>query len=168
MQGSNSIWKLTALAGVVGLGLLGILQFQRTMDRKSPKNAEAKVRLQDFKKQSELGDADPKADDLDMLQSNVEPRRLGKQNARKLDALENVIDATGLDELPLKKTKGLDRTSAGFASQRNLQTVDDGDSPRIQVTYSGSDSDELDKARYSRVPVLDRSEEEFAAEKPQP
>ncbi len=168
MQGSNSIWKLTALAGVVGLGLLGILQFQRTMDRKSPKNAEAKVRLQDFKKQSELGDADPKADDLDMLQSNVEPRRLGKQNARKLDALENDIDATGLDELPLKKTKGLDRTSAGFASQRNRQTVDDGDSPRIPVTYSGSDSDELDEARYSRVPVLDRSEEEFAAEKPQP
>ena len=168
MQGSNSIWKLTALAGVVGLGLLGILQFQRTMDRKSPKNADAKVRLQDFKKQSEMGDANPKADDLDMLQSNVEPRRFGKQNARKLDALENDIDDAGLDELPLKKTKGFDRTSAGFASQHNLQTVDNGDSPRIPVTYSGSDSEDLDEARYSRGQILNSSEEEFAPEKPQP
>ncbi len=171
MQGSNSIWKLTALAGVVGLGLLGILQFQRTMDRKTPKTADAKVRLQDFKPQSELDRADSKTDDLDLLQSNAEPRRLDKPNARKLDVLENEGDESPLDELPLKKTRGLGRAMAGVPIDGDRQGGVVGGmngNPRLPVSYNGSESNDQDEVRYSRVPVLDQDEEEFAPEKSQP
>ena len=173
MQGSNSIWKMTALAGVVGLGLLGILQFQRTMDRKTPKSVSEKVRLQDFKPQSDLGDADPKNDDLDVLQSNVEPRRLNKMNARKLEALDETIDDSGLDELPLKKKSGLGSSATGLASQRNRRNadVDDMDSPKIPVTYNGSDEDNQDEnaersLRVSNLDQLDQNVGEFSLEKP--
>ncbi len=104
MQSSNSIWKLTALAGVVGLGLLGILQFQRTMDRKTSKSTDAKVRLTDFTPQTELDGSDLKVPERDPLLSSSEPRRLNKPNARKLEVFENDdVNDSPIEELPEEK-----------------------------------------------------------------
>ncbi len=113
MQGSNSIWKLTALAGVVGLGLLGILQFQRMMDRKPSQTAETKVRLEDFKPPSELDDLGQQHADRDPPQGNTEPQRL-KTSARKLDELaEDDDDSLSMERLPKNNSRPIGRNIAG-------------------------------------------------------
>ena len=123
MQGSNSIWKLTALAGVVGLGLLGILQFQRMMDRKPSKTAETKVRLEDFKPPSEQDDLSDPIADRDPPQGNTEPQR-SRASARKLDALaEDDDDSLSIERLPKKNSRPIGRNIAGDAEPVRLRRL---------------------------------------------
>src|SRR5262245_54350115 len=111
MRSSNSIWKLTVLAGVVGLGLLIILQVQRNLDRTTTNDRDDKVRLADFKPQSKLDNRDKIVADGDVPHGNTEPRRFTAQ-ARKLDPFEDGdIGQTALDELPPKNSQATSRTT---------------------------------------------------------
>ncbi len=121
MRSSNSIWKLTVLAGVVGLGLLIVLQVQRNLDRSTTNNGDAKKRLEDFKPPSKLDDLDKTAADGDVPQGNTEPRRFTAQ-PRKLDPFaEEDIGNTALDDLPAKNSTAASRTGT---TGRRLPSLD--------------------------------------------
>ena len=100
MQSGNSIWKLTALAGCVGLGLLGLLQFQRSMSPKETAKTDQKVRIQDFKPLEDFGST---ASSNDPPEGNTEPRRLSLK-ARRSEPEDNDPLETAFDELPPRKT----------------------------------------------------------------
>ncbi|RLT03271.1 MAG: hypothetical protein DWI21_15975, partial [Planctomycetota bacterium] len=110
MQSGNSIWKLTALAGCVGLGLLGLLQFQKSMSPKQTAKIDHKVRLENFKplkdehlKPLEDFDLSPSASSNDPPEGNTEPQRLSfkarRSEPQEYDPLEDAFD-----DLPPRKT----------------------------------------------------------------
>lgn len=101
MQSGNSIWKLTALAGCVGLGLLGIMQFQRSWSpKKETAKTDQKVRIEDFKPLEDFGST---ASSNDPPEGNTEPRRLSLKARRpEPDDVDPLEDA--FDDLPPRKT----------------------------------------------------------------
>lgn len=112
MQSGNSIWKLTALAGCVGLGLLGLLQFQKSMSPKQTAKIDHKVRLENFKplkdehlKPLEDFDLSPSASSNDPPEGNTEPQRLSFK-ARRSEPQEQEYDPLedAFDDLPPRKT----------------------------------------------------------------
>lgn len=105
MQSGNSIWKMTALAGCVGLGLLGLMQFQRSMTPQSTAKTEKKASLDGFKP---LEDLDRSASELP--EGNTEPPPLSTRSSRA----STLEDELAFDDLPAKQT--INRTSASRAS----------------------------------------------------
>ncbi len=96
MQSGNSIWKLTALAGCVGLGLLGIMQFQRSWSPKETAKTNQKVRIEDFKPLEDFGsESSPEFSD-EPPEGNTEPRRLSLKSRRpdpeEVDPLDSAFD----------------------------------------------------------------------------
>ena len=110
MQSGNSIWKMTALAGCVGLGLLGLLQFQRSMTPQSTAKTEKKASLDGFKP---LGNLDPSASELP--EGNTEPPPFRTRSSRA----STLEDELAFDDLPPKKT--INRTSASRAAFEPLE-----------------------------------------------
>lgn len=107
MQSSNSVWKVAALAGVVGLGLLIVLQAQQGLSRKPVAGKDAKLRLEEFKPRTNAersADKDKTAE-AESLASNSEPLRLTKnaKNARKLPSAEQELDLS-VEDLPPSRT----------------------------------------------------------------
>ncbi len=101
MQSGNSIWKLTALAGCVGLGLLGLMQFQRGMSQKETAKSGQKARLENFKPLDDDG-SKPSAEFSDEPpEGNTEPRRLSLK-ARSSDENDPIL--TNFDDLPPRRT----------------------------------------------------------------
>lgn len=126
MQNSNSMWKMAALAGVVGLGLLIVLQVQQGLTRKPVAEKDAKLRLEDFKPRSgaDSSESSPTESltsddsDLNLLSENAEPPRLNAdaKSVRKLPPLdESELDAP-LDEFPARNTPPV--REAGHGSSR--------------------------------------------------
>ena len=105
MQSGNSIWKMTALAGCVGLGLLGLMQFQRSMTPQSTAKTEKKASLDGFKP---LADLDRSA--IELPEGNTEPPPLSTRSSRA----STLEDDLAFDDFPAKKT--INRTSASRAS----------------------------------------------------
>ena len=119
MQSGNSIWKLTALAGCVGLGLLGLAQFQRTMLPKETAKADQKVRIEDFKPLDDFGSDSASSLSNDPLEGNTEPGRL-KLKSRQASAVEHDPLDSAFDDLPRRKT-----TSRQPASRASFNSLDD-------------------------------------------
>ena len=110
MQSGNSIWKMTALAGCVGLGLLGLMQFQRSMTPQGTAKTEKKASLDGFKP---LGDLDHPASKFsagELPEGNTEPPPLSTRSNRA----STLEDDLAFDDLPAKKA--INRTSASRAS----------------------------------------------------
>ncbi len=129
MRSSNSIWKLTVLAGVVGLGLLIVLQVQRSLVRTTATNSNSKVRLEDFKPQSKLDDLNKTAADGDVPHGNTEPRRFTAQ-ARKLDPfVDEDISTTALDDRPAKNSTAASRTGTTGRRLPSLEPDDTDSNP---------------------------------------
>lgn len=114
MQSGNSIWKLTALAGCVGLGLLGLLQFQRSLTPKPVAKSDQKIRIEDFKPLEEPDSPRSKGLSSDPPDGNTEPRRLSL-NARRQEIEESDPLDAAFDEIPARKPK-TSRTAASRAS----------------------------------------------------
>ncbi len=112
MQSGNSIWKMTALAGCIGLGLLGLMQFQRSMSPQSTAKTEKKASLDGFKP---LVDLDRSASELP--EGNTEPPPLSTRSNR-VTTLEE--DDLAFENLSPKKT--INRTSA---SRTSLDALDE-------------------------------------------
>ena len=125
MQSGNSIWKLTALAGCVGLGLLGLLQFQRSMSPKKTAQTEQKVRIEDFKPLEDFG---TKASSDDPPEGNTEPRRLSLKARRSepedIDPLENAFD-----DLPPRKSSTRQPASHASFDALDEELSTDSDEP---------------------------------------
>ncbi len=159
MQNANSIWKMTALAGVVGLGLLGVMQVQRTLNRKTTTKPDARVTLEDFKPQSEIEVLDNPIDDTDLPEGNSEPRRLTTK-ARRLDPADEELDLA-LEEFPAKKP-----SRAGVSSQ--LSRIADDES-----VAENSDTDLADASLQLASNAAKRKRREmtlegFSNEEPEP
>ena len=105
MQSGNSIWKMTALAGCVGLGLLGLMQFQRSMAPQSTAKTEKKASLDGFKP---LADLDRSA--IELPEGNTEPPPLSTRSNRAT----TLEDDLAFEDFPPKKT--INRASASRAS----------------------------------------------------
>ena len=115
MQSGNSIWKLTAWAGCVGLGLLGLLQFQRSMTPQSTAKTEKKAGLDGFKPLEDLDRPAPSFSANEFPEGNTEPPPMATRS-RRATTLEDDLE---FDDLPPKKT--INRTSASRASFDSLE-----------------------------------------------
>lgn len=155
MQSGNSIWKLTALAGCVGLGLLGIMQFQRTINQKPVAKTEKKVSFDDFKPLEESDVPPRKGLSNDPPEGNTEPRRFTMKSRRTEPVEADALDSA-FDDLPPRKSSTA-RTSRTSASRASFDSDDDEISsmqiepssatktkrtPRAQLTFD-EDSSEL-------------------------
>ncbi len=112
MQNGNSTFKLvtlTALAGCVGLGLFGLLQFQRSMTAKSTVKDDSKSRLDGFKPLEDLDRRSSKVSDSELLAGNSEPRLIADAGD------DEPVDLT-IDALPPRKTKLKPRSTVSTAS----------------------------------------------------
>ncbi|MBC7817415.1 MAG: DUF11 domain-containing protein [Planctomycetaceae bacterium] len=114
MQSGNSIWKLTALAGCVGLGLLGLLQFQRSMAPQSTAKTEKKASLDGFKP---LEDLDRPAIN-ELPDGNSEPPTLTTRSRRASSLDEDFT----FDDPPVKKSTN--RTSTSRVSFDSMDEED--------------------------------------------
>lgn len=125
MQSGNSIWKLTALAGCVGLGLLGLLQFQRSMTPKETVKSDQKVRIADFKPLEDLDSKSSRALSNDPPEGNTEPRRLSLQT-QAADTSESEQDPLEMafDELPPRKTPPKSSRQSGSRASFNALDED--------------------------------------------
>ena len=103
MQSGNSIWKLTALAGCVGLGLLGLMQFQRSMSPKETAKTDQKARLENFKPLDDFGSKPSPEFSNDPPEGNTEPRRLSMK-ARRSEPQEDDPLESAFDDLPPRRT----------------------------------------------------------------
>ncbi len=110
MQSGNSIWKLTALAGCVGLGLLGLMQFQRSMSPKETAKTDQKARLENFKPLDDFGSKPSAEFSNDPPEGNTEPRRLSMK-ARRSEPQEDDPLESAFDDLPPRKTSARQPTS---------------------------------------------------------
>lgn len=120
MQSGNSIWKMTALAGCVGLGLLGLLQFQRSMTPQPTTKAEKKVSLKGFKP---LGDLDAAAATQELAANelpdgNTEPLPSNKRSRRASSLDEDFNFDDSLTKKPISRTS---------ASRASLDALEDED-----------------------------------------
>lgn len=119
MQSGNSIWKLTALAGCVGLGLLGIMQFQRSWTPKETAKTDQKARIEDFKPLEDFDAKPSKSRSDDPPEGNTEPRRLSLNSRRpepeEIDPLESAFD-----DLPPRKA-----SSRQPASRASFDALDE-------------------------------------------
>lgn len=106
MQSGNSIWKMTALAGCVGLGLLGLLQFQRSMTPQQTVKTEKKASLDEFKPLEDLDAPGSKFAANELPEGNTEPPPFKTRSSRA----NSFEDDLAFDDLPPKKT--INRTSA--------------------------------------------------------
>lgn len=159
MQNANSIWKMSALAGVVGLGLLGVLQVQRHLDRKAVTKTDDKVRLEDFKPLPSLSGDDSLLDNTEPEPDKSEPRRLNTK-ARRLDPLEEEVDLA-LEEFPAKKSRTQNTTS------RLTQF------PEAELATANGDTESTDiplekVSQKSRKPRAELSFDEFPSENSEP
>jgi len=152
MQSGNSIWKLTALAGCVGLGLLGLLQFQRSMSPKKTAQTEQKVRIEDFKPLEDFGST---ASSDNPPEGNTEPQQLSLKGRRsepeEFDALEDAFD----DLPPRKKVSRQPASHASFDPLDNdFSTDQDKPSsvplakrgPRTESSFEGNPGELIDDA----------------------
>lgn len=155
MQSGNSIWKLTALAGCVGLGLLGLMQFQRQMAPKETAKTDQKVRIEDFKPLEDLEDKSSRSLSNEPPEGNSEPRHLSLNSRRPepddLDSLDSAFD-----DLPPRKTS-TPKSSRQSASRASFDAFDEDIS--------------LDQSEPTSVPLANRSpraslslEEDLSAE----
>lgn len=123
MQSGNSIWKLTVLAGCVGLGLLGLMQFQRQMSPKETAKTDQKVRIEDFKPLENLDAQSPRSLSNEPPEGNSEPRRLSLKSRRpEPDDLDSLDPA--FDDLPPRKTT-TPTTSRQSASRASFDALDE-------------------------------------------
>ncbi len=106
MQSGNSIWKMTALAGCVGLGLLGLMQFQRSMTPQSTVKTEKKNSLDEFKPLEDLDGPGSKFALNELPEGNTEPSP-SRTRPSRATTLEEEFD---FDNPPRKKA--INRTSA--------------------------------------------------------
>jgi uncharacterized repeat protein (TIGR01451 family) len=123
MQSGNSIWKLTALAGCVGLGLLGLLQFQRSMTPPPTAKAEKNVSLKGFKPLDDFDQPGSRVAANELPDGNTEPPPLSTRSSRVNRATTLDDDDLTIDELAPKKT--IRRSSASRADLNSLEVEED-------------------------------------------
>lgn len=152
MQSGNSIWKLTALAGCVGLGLLGLMQFQRSMSPKETAKTDQKARLENFKPLDDFGSKPSAEFSNDPPEGNSEQRRLSMKSRRSEPQEDDPLESA-FDDLPPRKT-----SSRQPASRASFDALDE----EISMDQSEPSSVPLAK-RASRAAL---SLEEFSDEPP--
>ncbi|TXT26319.1 MAG: hypothetical protein FD138_2867, partial [Planctomycetota bacterium] len=154
MQSGNSIWKLTALAGCVGLGLLGLMQFQRNMTPKQTAKPDQKISIEDFKPLENFESTPPKGLSEDPPEGNTEPRRLSLKARRSEPVEDDSLDSAFEDFPPRKPATA--RTSRQSASRESFDSLDE-DLSSMQVEPSSA-------TKSNRTPRAELTLDEFAEE----
>ena len=98
---------MTALAGCVGLGLLGLLQFQRSMTPQSTAKTEKKASLDGFKPLEDLGRPAANFSGGELPEGNTEPPPLSTRS-RRATTLE---DDLAFDDLQIGRASCRERVS---------------------------------------------------------
>jgi uncharacterized repeat protein (TIGR01451 family) len=123
MQSGNSIFKLTALAGCVGLGLLGLMQFQRSLAPRTPTNTAKSSRLGDFKPLVNLGEPGDLPFENDLPPANSEPRELtSRSRSNATSASKDKSLDLMLDEFSVERTAS--NSTAASGNRSSTTTLD--------------------------------------------
>jgi uncharacterized repeat protein (TIGR01451 family) len=140
MQSGNPIFKLTALAGCVGLGLLGLMQFQRSLAPKSPANTAKSAKLGDFKPLVDLGQPGDLQFENDLPPANSEPRELTSRSNSKATSSSNEksLDLM-LDEFSVERTESNASASSGKRSTASDATASTFDNLEDDLSFGQSE-----------------------------